>query len=175
MATTPLKSQLNSMLGDEMKRLEMDVTNSFLNGKICSPLMATATNTLQSANVAKSSALNAAAAAGLYITKDGLQFDPAAASSVVQSILNVAIDTTKAELLNIRNKAWKELTYIPDPSIIVERATSYFTYFLTNEFKVDDILDFTSADEKVEKMQNEQPNKTMKSIEDFINKHLPKT
>lgn len=174
MATTPLKSQLNSMLGDEMKRLEMDVTNSFLNGKICSPLMATATNTLQSANVAKSSALNAAAAAGLYITKDGLQFDPAAASSVVQSILNVAIDTTKAELLNIRNRAWKELTYIPDPSIIVKRATSYFTYFLTNEFKAEDILDFTSADEKVEKIQNEQPNRTMKSVEDFINKHLPK-
>ena len=63
-----LKERLTNELGDKLRIIEMDVTSSFLNGKICSPLLATANAAALQTQSIERGTLNAAAQAGLYIT-----------------------------------------------------------------------------------------------------------
>ena len=172
--SVPIKEQINNMLGDEMRKVEIDITNSFLNGKITSPLMSTASMGLQEATSIKNNVLNTAASAGIYINKDGLQVDPSVVMNLAGSILNVALETTKMELMNIRNKAWTEITYVPDPSIIMKRAISYFSYYISENMDVSNILDFKSFEDKKEEAQEEKKQTVINKVSYYIDEHLPK-
>lgn len=169
-----LKEQISNSLGDEMRKVEMDVTSSFLNGKICSPLVSAGINTMSSTKNVLGTGLNTAAQAGLYITKDGLQFDPSAATDLVASIANIAVESAKNELISIRNKAWADITYIPDPKIITDIAKSYFSEYITNDLDINKILDFAPTEDKLEKINNEIPEKKQDKITKFVEKTLPK-
>lgn len=172
--TVALKEQIKNKIGDEIRNLEMDVTTSFLNSKICSPLFAAGLDILGDATLVKNSAANAMAAAGLYITKDGLQFDPSVVTDITMSIVNIAIEATRVELLSIRNKAWEDITYIPNGSIIFDRAKSYFTYYVTHDFNIDKLLDFSSVEDKLDKLEEEKQQNTVEKVSYWIDKNLPK-
>ena len=100
-----LKEKLTNELGDKLRSIEMDVTSSFLNGKICSPLLATAnTAALQAQSIARGT-LNAAAQAGLYITKDGLKYDPTVMVNMAGQIVNSALQSATSELVRLKDNA----------------------------------------------------------------------
>lgn len=173
MDTNKIKEQINNKLGDEMRKVEMDVTNSFMTGKICSPLISYGGSMLRDINSVKNNTLSTLSTAGIYITKDGLQVDPSAIINLGSSILSTAIETVKTELLSIRNYAWKRLTYIPDPSIITKKAISYFSYYLEDELDINSLLDNVPADEKFEKENEEKKKNFSYYVTYFVEQQLP--
>jgi len=173
MDTNKLKEQINNKLGDEMRKVEMDVTNSFMTGKICSPLISYGGSMLRDVNSVKNNTLSTLSTAGIYVTKDGLQVDPSVIINLGNSILNTAIETVKTELLSIRNYAWKRLTYIPDPSIITKKAISYFSYYLEDELDINSLLDNVSADETFEKENEEKKKNFSYYVTYFVEQQLP--
>ena len=160
-----LKERLTNELGDKLRSVEMDVTSSFLSGKICSPLLATVDNAAIQADAIARGTLNTAAAAGLYITKDGLRYDPTVMTDAAGLIVNSAMQSVTSELIRLKDNAVREITYIPDPSIIVKKAISYFAYNVQNEIKINELLDNLSVnvDDKEEERQD-------KLVEDTHNK-----
>lgn len=170
-----LKEKLTNELGDKLRSIEMDVTSSFLNGKICSPLLATANNAaLQAQSIARGT-LNAAAQAGLYITKDGLKYDPTVMVNIAGQIVNSALQSATSELVRLKDNAIREITYIPDPSIIVKKAVSYFAYNIKNDIELNNLLDEVNSnmDDKQEERQTKVVNDTHKKINEFITYKLP--
>ena len=170
-----LKERLTNELGDKLRSIEMDVTSSFLNGKICSPLLATANNAaLQAQSIARGT-LNAAAQAGLYITKDGLKYDPTVMVNIAGQIVNSALLSATSELVRLKDNAIREITYIPDPSIIVKKAVSYFAYNIKNDIELNNLLDEVNInmDDKQEERQTKVVNNTHKKINEFITYKLP--
>ena len=170
-----LKERLTNELGDKLRSIEMDVTSSFLNGKICSPLLATAnTAALQAQSIARGT-LNAAAQAGLYITKDGLKYDPTVMVNMAGQIVNSALQSATSELVRLKDNAIREITYIPDPSIIVKKAASYFAYNIKNDIELNKLLDDVNInmDDKQEERQTKVVNNTHKKINEFITYKLP--
>ena len=170
-----LKEKLTNELGDKLRSIEMDVTSSFLNGKICSPLLATAnTAALQAQSIARGT-LNAAAQAGLYITKDGLKYDPTVMVNMAGQIVNSALQSATSELVRLKDNAIREITYIPDPSIIVKKAASYFAYNIKNDIELNKLLDEVNInmDDKQEERQTKVVNNTHKKINEFITYKLP--
>ena len=170
-----LKEKLTNELGDKLRSIEMDVTSSFLNGKICSPLLATANNAaLQAQSIARGT-LNAAAQAGLYITKDGLKYDPTVMVNMAGQIVNSALQSATSELVRLKDNAIREITYIPDPSIIVKKAASYFAYNIKNDIELNKLLDEVNSnmDDKQEERQTKVVNNTHKKINEFITYKLP--
>ena len=170
-----LKEKLTNELGDKLRSIEMDVTSSFLNGKICSPLLATANNAaLQAQSIARGT-LNAAAQAGLYITKDGLKYDPTVMVNMAGQIVNSALQSATSELVRLKDNAIREITYIPDPSIIVKKAVSYFAYNIKNDIELNNLLDEvnSSMDDREEERQTKVVNDTHKKINEFITYKLP--
>jgi len=168
-----LKEQINNKLGDEMRKVEMDVTNSFMSGKICSPLISYGGSMLRDINSVKNNTLSTLSTAGIYITKDGLQVDPSAVINLGSSILNTAIETVKTELLSIRNYAWKRLTYIPDPSIITKKALSYFSFYLEGGLDINSLLNDISVDEQFEKENEEKKKNFSYYVTYFVEQKLP--
>lgn len=173
MNTNKLKEQINNKLGDEMRKVEMDVTNSFMSGKICSPLISYGGSMLRDINSVKNNTLSTLSTAGIYITKDGLQVDPSVVINLGSSILNTAIETVKTELLSIRNYAWKRLTYIPDPSIITKKALSYFSFYLEGGLDINSLLDDISVDEQFEKENEEKKKNFSYYVTYFVEQKLP--
>ena len=170
-----LKEKLTNELGDKLRSIEMDVTSSFLNGKICSPLLATANNAaLQAQSIARGT-LNAAAQAGLYITKDGLKYDPTVMVNMAGQIVNSALQSATSELVRLKDNAIREITYIPDPSIIVKKAVSYFAYNIKNDIELNNLLDEVNInmDDKQEERQTKVVSNTHKKINEFITYKLP--
>ena len=170
-----LKERLTNELGDKLRSIEMDVTSSFLNGKICSPLLATANNAaLQAQSIARGT-LNAAAQAGLYITKDGLKYDPTVMVNMAGQIVNSALLSATSELVRLKDNAIREITYIPDPSIIVKKAASYFAYNIKNNIELNNLLDEVNSnmDDKEEERQTKVVSNTHKKINEFITYKLP--
>lgn len=170
-----LKEKLTNELGDKLRSIEMDVTSSFLNGKICSPLLATANNAaLQAQSIARGT-LNAAAQAGLYITKDGLKYDPTVMVNMAGQIVNSALQSATSELVRLKDNAIREITYIPDPSIIVKKAVSYFAYNIKNDIELNNLLDEVNSnmDDKQEERQTKVVSNTHKKINEFITYKLP--
>ena len=170
-----LKERLTNELGDKLRSIEMDVTSSFLNGKICSPLLATAnTAALQAQSIARGT-LNAAAQAGLYITKDGLKYDPTVMVNMAGQIVNSALQSATSELVRLKDNAIREITYIPDPSIIVKKAASYFAYNIKNDIELNNLLDEVNInmDDKQEERQTKVVSNTHKKINEFITYKLP--
>ena len=170
-----LKEKLTNELGDKLRSIEMDVTSSFLNGKICSPLLATANNAaLQAQSIARGT-LNAAAQAGLYITKDGLKYDPTVMVNMAGQIVNSALQSATSELVRLKDNAIREITYIPDPSIIVKKAASYFAYNIKNDIELNKLLDEVNSnmDDKQEERQTKVVSNTHKKINEFITYKLP--
>ena len=170
-----LKERLTNELGDKLRSIEMDVTSSFLNGKICSPLLATANNAaLQAQSIARGT-LNAAAQAGLYITKDGLKYDPTVMVNMAGQIVNSALQSATSELVRLKDNAIREITYIPDPSIIVKKAASYFAYNIKNDIELNNLLDEVNSnmDDKQEERQTKVVSNTHKKINEFITYKLP--
>ena len=170
-----LKEKLTNELGDKLRSIEMDVTSSFLNGKICSPLLATANNAaLQAQSIARGT-LNAAAQAGLYITKDGLKYDPTVMVNMAGQIVNSALQSATSELVRLKDNAIREITYIPDPSIIVKKAASYFAYNIKNDIELNNLLDEVNSnmDDKQEERQTKVVSNTHKKINEFITYKLP--
>ena len=170
-----LKEKLTNELGDKLRSIEMDVTSSFLNGKICSPLLATANNAaLQAQSIARGT-LNAAAQAGLYITKDGLKYDPTVMVNMAGQIVNSALLSATSELVRLKDNAIREITYIPDPSIIVKKAASYFAYNIKNDIELNNLLDEVNSnmDDKQEERQTKVVSNTHKKINEFITYKLP--
>ena len=170
-----LKEKLTNELGDKLRSIEMDVTSSFLNGKICSPLLATANNAaLQAQSIARGT-LNAAAQAGLYITKDGLKYDPTVMVNMAGQIVNSALQSATSELVRLKDNAIREITYIPDPSIIVKKAVSYFAYNIKNDIELNNLLDEVNSnmDDREEERQTKVVNDTHKKINEFITYKLP--
>ena len=100
-----LKERLTNELGDKLRSVEMDVTSSFLSGKICSPLLATVDNASMQAQAIARGTLNAAAKAGLYITKDGLRYDPTVMTDTAGLIVNSAIQSAMSELVRLKDNA----------------------------------------------------------------------
>ncbi len=170
-----LKERLTNELGDKLRSIEMDVTSSFLNGKICSPLLATANNAaLQAQSIARGT-LNAAAQAGLYITKDGLKYDPTVMVNMAGQIVNSALQSATSELVRLKDNAIREITYIPDPSIIVKKAVSYFAYNIKNDIELNNLLDDVNSnmDDREEERQTKVVSNTHKKINEFITYKLP--
>ena len=170
-----LKEKLTNELGDKLRSIEMDVTSSFLNGKICSPLLATAnTAALQAQSIARGT-LNAAAQAGLYITKDGLKYDPTVMVNMAGQIVNSALQSATSELVRLKDNAIREITYIPDPSIIVKKAASYFAYNIKNDIELNNLLDEVNSnmDDREEERQTKVVSNTHKKINEFITYKLP--
>lgn len=170
-----LKEKLTNELGDKLRSIEMDVTSSFLSGKICSPLLATANNAaLQAQSIARGT-LNAAAQAGLYITKDGLKYDPTVMVNMAGQIVNSALQSATSELVRLKDNAIREITYIPDPSIIVKKAVSYFAYNIKNDIELNNLLDEVNInmDDKQEERQTKVVSNTHKKINEFITYKLP--
>ena len=170
-----LKEKLTNELGDKLRSIEMDVTSSFLNGKICSPLLATANNAaLQAQSIARGT-LNAAAQAGLYITKDGLKYDPTVMVNMAGQIVNSALQSATSELVRLKDNAIREITYIPDPSIIVKKAVSYFAYNIKNDIELNNLLDEVNSnmDDREEERQTKVVSNTHKKINEFITYKLP--
>lgn len=170
-----LKEKLTNELGDKLRSIEMDVTSSFLNGKICSPLLATANNAaLQAQSIARGT-LNAAAQAGLYITKDGLKYDPTVMVNMAGQIVNSALQSATSELVRLKDNAIREITYIPDPSIIVKKAVSYLAYNIKNDIELNNLLDEVNSnmDDKQEERQTKVVSNTHKKINEFITYKLP--
>ena len=170
-----LKEKLTNELGDKLRSIEMDVTSSFLNGKICSPLLATANNAaLQAQSIARGT-LNAAAQAGLYITKDGLKYDPTVMVNMAGQIVNSALQSATSELVRLKDNAIREITYIPDPSIIVKKAASYFAYNIKNDIELNNLLDEVNSnmDDREEERQTKVVSNTHKKINEFITYKLP--
>ena len=171
-----LKERLTNELGDKLRSVEMDVTSSFLSGKICSPLLATVDNASMQAQAIARGTLNAAAKAGLYITKDGLRYDPTVMTDTAGLIVNSAMQSATSELVRLKDNAIREITYIPDPSLIVKKAISYFAYNVQNEIKINELLDdlHVDEDEKEEERKEEHVNKTFDKLNKFITHQLPK-
>ena len=171
-----LKERLTNELGDKLRSVEMDVTSSFLNGTICSPLLATVDNASMQAQAIARGTLNAAAKAGLYITKDGLRYDPTVMTDTAGLIVNSAMQSAMSELVRLKDNAIREITYIPDPSLIVKKAISYFAYNVQNEIKINELLDDLHVDEdkKEEERKEEHVNKTFDKLNKFITYQLPK-
>ena len=170
-----LKERLTNELGDKLRSVEMDVTSSFLSGKICSPLLATVDNAAIQADAIARGTLNTAAAAGLYITKDGLRYDPTVMTDAAGLIVNSAMQSVTSELIRLKDNAIREITYIPDPSIIVKKAISYFAYNVQNEIKINELLDNLSVnvDDKEEERQDKLVEDTHNKINEFITYNLP--
>ena len=170
-----LKERLTNELGDKLRIIEMDVTSSFLNGKICSPLLATANNAALQTQSIERGTLNAAAQAGLYITKDGLKYDPTVMVNIAGQIVNSALLSATSELVRLKDNAIREITYIPDPSIIVKKAASYFAYNIKNNIELNNLLDEVNSnmDDKEEERQTKVVNDTHKKINEFITYKLP--
>lgn len=171
-----LKERLTNELGDKLRSIEMDVTNSFLSGKICSPLIATADNAVVQANAIASGTLNGAAVAGLYITKDGLRYDPTVMTDAAGLIVNSAIQSVTSEIVRIKDNAVRDITYIPDPSIILKKAISYFAYDIKNDvIDINKLLEDlnVNVDDKETERQDEAINKTHKSLNNFISYTIP--
>ena len=171
-----LKERLTNELGDKLRSIEMDVTSSFLSGKICSPLLATVDNASMQAQAIARGTLNGAAKAGLYITKDGLRYDPTVMTDTAGLIVNSAMQSAMSELVRLKDNAIREITYIPDPSLIVKKAISYFAYNVQNEIKINELLDDLHVDEdkKEEERKDEHVNKTFDKLNKFITHQLPK-
>ena len=171
-----LKERLTNELGDKLRSVEMDVTSSFLSGKICSPLLATVDNASMQAQAIARGTLNSAAKAGLYITKDGLRYDPTVMTDTAGLIVNSAMQSAMSELVRLKDNAIREITYVPDPSLIVKKAISYFAYNVQNEIKINELLDDLHVDEdkKEEERKEEHVNKTFDKINKFITEQLPK-
>ena len=171
-----LKERLTNELGDKLRSVEMDVTSSFLSGTICSPLLATVDNASMQAQAIARGTLNAAAKAGLYITKDGLRYDPTVMTDMAGLIVNSAMQSAMSELVRLKDNAIREITYIPDPSLIVKKAISYFAYNVQNEIKINELLDDLHVDEdkKEEERKDEHVNKTFDKLNKFITYQLPK-
>ena len=171
-----LKERLTNELGDKLRSVEMDVTSSFLSGKICSPLLATVDNASMQAQAIARGTLNSAAKAGLYITKDGLRYDPTVMTDTAGLIVNSAMQSAMSELVRLKDNAIREITYIPDPSLIVKKAISYFAYNVQNEIKINELLDDLHVDEdkKEEERKDEHVNKTFDKLNKFITYQLPK-
>lgn len=171
-----LKERLTNELGDKLRSVEMDVTSSFLSGKICSPLLATVDNASMQAQAIARGTLNSAAKAGLYITKDGLRYDPTVMTDTAGLIVNSAMQSAMSELVRLKDNAIREITYIPDPSLIVKKAISYFAYNVQNEIKINELLDDLHVDEdkKEEERKEEHVNKTFDKLNKFITYQLPK-
>ena len=171
-----LKERLTNELGDKLRSVEMDVTSSFLSGTICSPLLATVDNASMQAQAIARGTLNAAAKAGLYITKDGLRYDPTVMTDTAGLIVNSAMQSATSELVRLKDNAIREITYIPDPSLIVKKAISYFAYNVQNEIKINELLDDLHVDEdkKEEERKDEHVNKTFDKLNKFITYQLPK-
>ena len=171
-----LKERLTNELGDKLRSVEMDVTSSFLSGTICSPLLATVDNASMQAQAIARGTLNAAAKAGLYITKDGLRYDPTVMTDTAGLIVNSAMQSATSELVRLKDNAIREITYIPDPSLIVKKAISYFAYNVQNEIKINELLDDLHVDEdkKEEERKDKHVNKTFDKINKFITYQLPK-
>ena len=170
-----LKERLTNELGDKLRSVEMDVTNSFLSGKICSPLLATVDNAaIQAQGIARGT-LNAAAQAGLYITKDGLRYDPTVMTDAAGLIVSSAMQSVTSELIRLKNNALREITYIPDPTIIVKKALSYFAYNVQNEIKINELLDELNVniDDKEEERQDKRVEITYNKLNEFITYTLP--
>ena len=171
-----LKERLTNELGDKLRSVEMDVTSSFLSGKICSPLLATVDNASMQAQAIARGTLNSAAKAGLYITKDGLRYDPTVMTDTAGLIVNSAMQSAMSELVRLKDNAIREITYIPNPSLIVKKAISYFAYNVQNEIKINELLDDLHVDEdkKEEERKDKHVNKTFDKINKFITEQLPK-
>ena len=171
-----LKERLTNELGDKLRSVEMDVTSSFLSGKICSPLLATVDNASMQAQAIARGTLNSAAKAGLYITKDGLRYDPTVMTDTAGLIVNSAMQSAMSELVRLKDNAIREITYIPDPSLIVKKAISYFAYNVQNEIKINELLDDLHVDEdkKEEERKDKHVNKTFDKLNKFITYQLPK-
>ena len=170
-----LKEKLTNELGDKLRSIEMDVTSSFLNGKICSPLLATANAAALQTQSIERGTLNAAAQAGLYITKDGLKYDPTVMVNMAGQIVNSALLSATSELVRLKDNAIREITYIPDPSIIVKKAASYFAYNIKNNIELNNLLDEVNSnmDDKEEERQTKVVSNTHKKINEFITYKLP--
>ena len=170
-----LKERLTNELGDKLRSVEMDVTSSFLSGKICSPLLATVDNAAVQAQAIARGTLNTAAAAGLYITKDGLRYDPTVMTDAAGLIVNSAMQSVTSELVRLKDNAVREITYIPDPTLIVKKAVSYFAYNIQHEIDINALLDDLSVnvDDKEEERQDKVVENTHNKINEFITYKLP--
>lgn len=174
MDKSKIKEKLMNELGDKLNGLEMDVTNSFLNGKICSPLVMTANKTAAYLQGTAANAKNTLNKAGIYITKDGLNYDPTVMTEMAGKIVNSAINLTASELVRLKDKALKEITYIPDPSIIVKKAVSYFAYDLQHgALSMDSLLDFTNCSKKSEERTEKHSNKTIEKVKKWVDNKIP--
>lgn len=174
MDKSTIKEQLMNELGDKLQGLEMDVTSSFLNGKICSPLLMTANNAAAHLQGTAANARNTLNKAGIYITKDGLNYDPTVMTEMAGEIVNSALNLTTSELVRLKDHALKEISYIPDPSIILNKAMSYFAYNLQHEtITMDDILDFTNVSEKVEKINEERGQNVIDKVKKWVDNKIP--
>ncbi len=174
MDKSKIKEKLMNELGDKLNGLEMDVTSSFLNGKICSPLVMTANNAAAHLQGTAANARNTLNKAGIYITKDGLNYDPSVMTEMTGQIVNSAINLTTSELIRLKDNALKEISYIPDPSVILNKAVSYFAYDLQHgALSMDSLLDFTNASEKMEKQNDERTQKTVDKIKKWVDEKIP--
>jgi len=170
-----IKKHLTERAIAEMNSLKLNVTNSFLSGKICSPLLLDIGTVLQDAQSAYTVALGALNHAGLYITEDGIQVDLEKYKSMGQILVNSSIDAVKNEIESITDRAIHEITRPPDPNIIMSYVSYWFGKYV-REHSLEDLLKDlgNNEEDEVDKMQDEVVKKSQNGITKFMSYTLPK-
>lgn len=148
-----LEKKLTDKLSDELSGVTMDITSSFLNGRVSSPLLTNclsydqmeavqyasemtnfalsyASSISQNVQSAARMGIGALSSAGLYITKDGIEFDPSSITGIIGDITQTVVELSMQELLTLRNLAWEKLTYVPDLKSIADKSLSYFMKYI---------------------------------------------
>lgn len=166
-----IQDKMNVILGNKLNDVTLNVTNSFLSGRVTSPLLACAHNVSGQAAGITMNILATAGRSGLYINEDGVQFDPSVITDRIGLIVNSAVQMTFTEMKRIEEKAVAELTYIPDPSLIMKYAVDRFIYNVKNSVDFNELfngLKDTSINDKVEKENEETQENTKNSITEKI-------
>lgn len=128
-----LQQGISNELNDELSKVTMDVTSSFLNGRISSPLVSYALSYTSITMAGVNNALYNTAAlqsAGLYITKDGINFDQSVGINIAETIVKTTHEMVKQEFKMLENMAIQRLTYIPDLSYITNRVSYNFLKYV---------------------------------------------
>lgn len=170
-----IKKHISERAKAEMNSLKLNVTNSFLSGKICSPLLLDIGSVMQDIDSMSDVALNALNHAGLYITEDGIQVDLEKYKSMGLILVNSSIDAVKNEIENLSDRAIHEITKAPDPNIIMSYVSYWFGKYV-REHSLEDLLKDLGKNEEdeVEKQQEAVIQKSQNGISKFMTYTLPK-
>ena len=170
------KEDLSNQLRDQLRGVEMNITNSFLNGKICSPLLMEASNMSSAFLNRATQTIGLLNQAGLYINEDGIEVDPHMVTDAIEKFISTSMGLVTGEMLKLKDHVTTEILRVPDTSIIMQEAKSVMWQKIES-MNLGDMLEFDvyfDYDEQIEQRKTKTIDDAISKFSYFCSEKVPK-